>query len=401
MNIEIVPDKVRSNFYHIYWTPSEAIPPGQMFYYGWSNDQSRTLQPAAGPGQYKLAMQNHFGERVIETFFLVVPEGSRLISKTEDFTAKDTVGGFDIYYWSKEVPTNTNNKIDILLAASADGTLFGPVQTATIYDIDHRKTKGKHCTIDLDTGLTGRLPVEQFEASSMDMERYLADEGVDAVGEFAQNKASLIALGMVVEVKPPEAWDNLTAAELLGSLSGRRNAAAETTIMQWNDQGEQSVFAFSTREGAMGLLQILSGDETAQRFELRYKMLQKEQTKSPIDLSAPEATIKSFVKAVYDGNLEAAGACVSKDGADYEEFKEMLATESNHPFQAMIKAMDVSIPVEITIKSIKDGKCKISWYLTLGRVYYFGENEKWEKGRHTEFGSYLELVGDKWLIRDI
>ncbi len=78
----------------------------------------------------------------------------------------------------------------------------------------------------------------------------------------------------------------------------------------------------------------------------------------------------------------------------------MLATESNHPFQAMIKAMDVSVPVEITSKNIKDGKCKISWYLTLGRVYYFGET-KMKKGTHREFSSYLELVGDKWLIRDI
>ncbi len=135
-------------------------------------------------------------------------------------------------------------------------------------------------------------------------------------------------------------------------------------------------------------------------FRIRYKMLQKEKAKSPIDLSTPEATIKSFVKAVYDGNLEAAGACVSKDGADYDEFKEMLATESNHPFQAMIKAMDISVPVEITSKSIKDGRCKISWLFMLGRVYYFGDT-KMKKGTHQEFSSYLELVGDKWLIRDI
>jgi hypothetical protein len=124
--------------------------------------------------------------------------------------------------------------------------------------------------------------------------------------------------------------------------------------------------------------------------------------KSPIDLSTPEATIKSFVKAVYVGNLEAAKACVSKDGHDYDEFMEMLATESNHPFQAMIKAMDASIPVEITSKDITEDRCKIKWYFTLGRVYYIGDGEtKWQKGKHPEFSSYLELVGDKWLIRDI
>jgi len=120
MNTEIVPDKVRSNFYHIYWTPSEVIPPGQMFYYGWSSDQSRALQPAAGSGQYKLTMQNYFGDRVVETFFLVVPVNTSIISRTEDFTAKDTVAGFDIYYWSKEAPPNTDHKVDVTLGVSQE-----------------------------------------------------------------------------------------------------------------------------------------------------------------------------------------------------------------------------------------------------------------------------------------
>lgn len=120
MNIEIVQDEVRQGFYHIYWTPSEAIPPGQMFYYGWSSDQSRRLQPAAGSGQYRLTMQNHFGDRVIETFFLVVSVNTSIISRTEEFTAKDTVGGFDIYYWSKEVPPNTDNKVYVTLGVSQE-----------------------------------------------------------------------------------------------------------------------------------------------------------------------------------------------------------------------------------------------------------------------------------------
>ena len=118
MNTEIVQDKVRPGFYHIYWTPSEAIPPGQMFYYGWSNDQSRTLRQVAPVGQYALTMQNHFGDRVVETFFLVVPLNTNIVSRTEEFTARDTVGGFDVYYWSKEVPPNTEHKVDVILGVS-------------------------------------------------------------------------------------------------------------------------------------------------------------------------------------------------------------------------------------------------------------------------------------------
>jgi hypothetical protein len=159
-------------------------------------------------------------------------------------------------------------------------------------------------------------------------------------------------------------------------------------------------WTITTKEGDIYELKVLSLDNNQAKIKYRKMPTDGKVWTIKPDLSSPEATIKSFVKAVYDGNLEAAGTCVSKDGADYDEFKDMLATESNHPFQAMIKAMDVSIPVEITSKSIKDGKCKLSWYFTLGRVYYFLET-KMEKGTLQEFSSYLELVGDKWLIRDI
>lgn len=121
----------------------------------------------------------------------------------------------------------------------------------------------------------------------------------------------------------------------------------------------------------------------------------------PINLSTPEATIRSFVNAVYNGNLDAAKKCVSKDGHDYDEFMEMLAIKSNHPFQAMIKAKDSDIPVEIINKNIDKDTCKIKWHFTLGRVYYLDGDSKMPKGTQQKFGSYLELVDGKWLIRDI
>lgn len=269
MAIDIVADSVRPHFYHIYWTPSEPIPPGQMFYYGWSSDEARRLD--RGDEGYKIGMQNKFGQRCIETFFLVVPEGTRLTSKTEDFTAKETIADFDIYYWSKEVPPSTSNTVDVKLAPSSGHAEFGAVQTATVYDIDHPKTKDKPCTIDLDKDITVKIPPEQQDRNGSDVARYLAGRGIDAAGEFTSKEAGLIALGMAVEVKPSDAWENLTGAELLVSMSGRKAGAAETTVMKWKDEGEQSVFAFITREGAIGLLQIVNADEKAQKFEVRYK----------------------------------------------------------------------------------------------------------------------------------
>lgn len=244
MDIEIVPDKLRKGFHNIYWNPKEPLDDGEFFNYGWSKDGGKKLVGIGNGPSYNLTMQNHFGDHGYETFFLIVPEGTALANKSEDYTKMKNYQGWDIYWWKKEVFENTNNVVNVGLKK--------------------------------------------------------------------------------VSAKP----------------------------------------------------------------------------KSPIDSSTPEATIKSFVKAVYVGNLEAAKACVSKDGHDYDEFMEMLAIESNHPFQAMIKAMDASTPVEITSKDITEDRCKIKWYFTLGRVYYIGDTTI-KKGTHQKFGSYLELVGDKWLIRDI
>jgi hypothetical protein len=158
-------------------------------------------------------------------------------------------------------------------------------------------------------------------------------------------------------------------------------------------------FRVTTAQGDIFDVTILSVE--AKGLTLRYKLLQKEKGNSTVDLSTPEATIKSLVQAVYDGSLEAAKACVSKDGADYDELIEILASESNHPLQAMIKAMDVSVPIKFTSKEVTEDRCKLEWGFTLGRVFYYNGDAKMKKGAQQRFGSYLESVGDKWLIRDI
>jgi len=115
MDIKIEPDQVRTGFHHVYWTPSEPIPPGQMFYYGWSDNRSKKLGSTAEPGQYSMTMQNKFGDRAVETFFLVLRKGTTITGKSEDFSGKDTVGDFDVYHWSKEMPPNTNNVVNVTL----------------------------------------------------------------------------------------------------------------------------------------------------------------------------------------------------------------------------------------------------------------------------------------------
>ena len=278
--------------------------------------------------------------------------------------------------------------------------VFGPVIKRVIY----QGGSEYECLIDFESGKLFKVPegLKDSRGKESEVLKWVKETGVDAAGDTEGPITSQGLQGFVNDLVARPAVDgwNTTPRELvatMGSLLPEPHGKAR----MFGKGALPATYFFKTRDGGMGVLQILGftvGDPRG--VKIRYKMLQKEKAKSPIDLSTPEATIKSFVKAVYNGNLEAAKACVSKDGADYDEFMEMLATESNHPFQAMIRAMDTSIPVEITSKDITEDRCKIKWYFTLGRVYYIGDT-KIKKGTHQKFGSYLELVGDKWLIRDI
>jgi prepilin-type processing-associated H-X9-DG protein len=286
MNIEIVQDKVRPNFYHIYWTPSEAIPPGQMFYYGWSNDQSRALQPAAGPGQYKLAMQNHFGERVTETFFLVVPVNTSIISRTEEFTAKDTVGGFDIYYWSKEVPQNTNNVVNISLAARSfsapqpqEVTL--PIIMHARADIDLRVKPGDMLAYDFDKAAFVTIPPEftrrSEEPGSEGVRKgvkpgigWVLNSGADVVAVVATNEGGLYGAMTVFEKLPSQTWDSIRPDDLkiIADKQWRKNR--EQTVTSRPAQDSHPIYAFKTAQGGLGIVQLIEIDRPKLVVKFRY-----------------------------------------------------------------------------------------------------------------------------------
>jgi len=627
MDIEIVPDEQRKDFYHIYWNPKEPLGPGEFFNYGWATDGIRKLSSIRGGAGYPLTMQNQYGDHCYETFFLVVPEGTVLDSQSENYTNMENLEGWDIYWWKKEVAPEMNHIVNVVLEPGeekplsleatpwADGEVmelrlrhpgggeygtviysaqsnvlddtntwqvishlyvtegslsqytfveaevesFVPIYGQTTnwmgdFEAEYNNgnvkltvgTEGKESRRDVSVEgiaydneqalyLIRRMPLaENYEGSfpifavqgstvvecrikvlgieevtveagtfkcyktdlsiyvgnmrtlqhtlwfSADEHKYLVkyDVGGTATMEMAkvwqkdkdkpltfENDEPHFSVTIPadwffyrygsgpqfsIQLIPPEvkAW--------AGFVWQRRgtdpDSASAMTIAKAECEKLKGFFENYTPEQAGWKEFEINGLEAAQYFanyqekgsslrkytkpkemvEYRTYIVDesnvywfvfriekdkfeeskpefdlivtsfKDNAKSVIDLSTPEATIKSFVKAVYVGNLEAAKECVSKDGADYDEFKEILATESNHPFQAMIKAMDTSIPIEITSEDITEDRCKIKWYFTLGRVYYIGDGEtKWKKGRHTEFSSYLELVDDKWLIRDI
>jgi len=116
MDIEIIPDKLRTGYYHVYWNPKEPLGPGEFFNFGWVREGSKQLSKISGGTGYSLTMDNRFGSHCYETFFLVVPEGTVLASQSEEYTKMKNFQGWDIYWWKKEVPPNTGHTVNVVLA---------------------------------------------------------------------------------------------------------------------------------------------------------------------------------------------------------------------------------------------------------------------------------------------
>jgi hypothetical protein len=114
MKVEFVKDEKRSNFYRILWTPDVPIGPGQMFMYAWSVNESTKL--SSDGSLYVLKMQNHFGERVLEAFYLVTPDTVNLTSPSEPYTSKESLEGFTIYIWKNDMPENAEHIVRVTLA---------------------------------------------------------------------------------------------------------------------------------------------------------------------------------------------------------------------------------------------------------------------------------------------
>lgn len=137
LDTEIVPSG-KKNHYDIYLNLPQTLSPGQFFIYAWAVEGTKQLSgvPYSSEGKHILRMQNHFGSRAIEAFYLVVPndlkveyqekavyaqakDGSTIKALIEE-TSKQIVGDYTIYAWEKEVGADENHVVTVSLIKKQD-----------------------------------------------------------------------------------------------------------------------------------------------------------------------------------------------------------------------------------------------------------------------------------------
>jgi serine/threonine protein kinase/signal peptidase I len=165
-------------------------------------------------------------------------------------------------------------------AAVQNGTIltFGPVIERTVEGV-----------IDFDTGKTlAELPKEVTKANDiaqnvLDVVAWMEREGMDAIVDTTR---SFKGVGMVAVGAPNALWDQTP-----GDVEATLGTNQPSRLMSLLPDGKLSgTWAFKTREGSKGLLQITGFTENPSRVILRYKLVQT-------GLSAtPQATTTALPK---------------------------------------------------------------------------------------------------------
>ena len=122
-----------------------------------------------------------------------------------------------------------------------------------------------------------------------------------------------------------------------------------------------------------------------------------------VDRSSPEATVRSWTKAVTTGNVKGAMACMLPGGTDYEDVKNILnARPSSSKFflKKMWLSIDAKKPIRILGKTLIEDETSIGW------ESYFKEDftikgRTFKRGDGFKFDALLRKHGDYWLIDNI
>jgi serine/threonine protein kinase/Flp pilus assembly protein TadD len=141
--------------------------------------------------------------------------------------------------------------------------VFSPVMERTLERGVHAKS-----TIDLDSGIIYATPLTVQGGESL--EEWMKDTGVDAVGMSSQETLGLGGFDMIAIPADKAQWE-ISTEELQKTLSQGKPGMA-----QMSGKGElPATYLFKTREGGLGVLQIVGFSENPAGVKFRYKLALK------------------------------------------------------------------------------------------------------------------------------
>ncbi len=150
-----------------------------------------------------------------------------------------------------------------------------PVQTVTLACVDPNNATTQPCAIDFDTGRTVTIPPETLALAPEAFLNWLQQNGVDAIARISEDGAGLAGAELAFQKLEPGLWSQPSAMELRGLMSLGSTSHEGRDPILFEEGQYQYVYPFKTREGGVGILQMLGADRTARTVEFRYRMTQE------------------------------------------------------------------------------------------------------------------------------
>src|SRR5207249_2265931 len=135
------------------------------------------------------------------------------------------------------------------------------------------------------------LPAEISPTDQRAVGAWVAQAGADVMGDVSEVHRGLVNLGMKVQAESDdEYWDLLTATDLRRLREGPSLDPGQLLTTSEKENGP-ALYAFSTRQGALGVLQITGFTENPRGVKIRYKLVQTIHADKPVPAHARFAPV--------------------------------------------------------------------------------------------------------------
>ncbi len=189
-------------------------------------------------------------------------------------------------------------------------TAFGPVIERVLPDPDNRAGKGNDETLRLRTGQLSSVLDDAPKEGGGRSRALVASEG-DLYAEYDDyvgRRWALITHGLKLSDLTPSQWENASASELNAALNiptaVEQVEVTGATLYVLPDGLLPITFAFETRDGARGILQVTAFTDNPRGVKLRYKLARAATTRAALKPIPPKALElvaewKAFLASVH------------------------------------------------------------------------------------------------------
>ena len=168
---------------------------------------------------------------------------------------------------------------------------YSPTQALTLQTVDPRGAATEDCAVDLDTGRVLSISAEVLGMPAGEMLAWLEDNGIDAIAKQTDEGYGLVGVGLVFWTWSPGSWTGDDALEVRQEMASASFQPRRPLL--YREGRYQAVFPFKTREGGIGMLQMLAADEAGQTVEFRYRLVEDDAGDLAAVDAEPEVDIES------------------------------------------------------------------------------------------------------------